>query len=96
MVPKCGVHTLATATRVSYSLSLSLSLSLSHTHTHTNEHTHTHTGVAECPFSFYKTWVENPLLAQAQVEAMTRKVNPNSKLNPTSKLNHLPRRSLKP
>merc|ERR1712167_308351 len=30
-------------------------------------------GVAECPFSFYKTWVENPLLAQAQVEAMTRK-----------------------
>ena len=30
-------------------------------------------GVAECPFSFYKTWVENPLLAQANVEAMTRK-----------------------
>ena len=24
-------------------------------------------GVAHCPFSFYKTWVENPLLAQAQV-----------------------------
>jgi len=41
--------------------------------------------VAECPFSFYKTWVENPLLAQAQVEAMTRKVNPTfdtCKLNP--------------
>eukprot|EP00967_Tisochrysis_lutea_P121186 scaffold199505_cov33-Tisochrysis_lutea.AAC.2 len=29
-------------------------------------------GVAECPFSFYKTWVENPLLAQAQVEEITR------------------------
>ena len=29
-------------------------------------------GVAECPFSFYKTWVENPAQAQAQVETITR------------------------
>ncbi|EOD08121.1 hypothetical protein EMIHUDRAFT_217668 [Emiliania huxleyi CCMP1516] len=29
-------------------------------------------GVATCPFQFYKTWVENPLLAQQQVEAITR------------------------
>lgn len=29
-------------------------------------------GIATCPFSFYKTWVENPLLAQAQVEEITR------------------------
>jgi amidase len=29
-------------------------------------------GVAECPFQFYKTWVNNPMLAQAQVEAITR------------------------
>mmetsp|Transcript_18616 Transcript_18616/g.59536 ORF Transcript_18616/g.59536 Transcript_18616/m.59536 type:complete len:356 (+) Transcript_18616:152-1219(+) len=29
-------------------------------------------GVATCPFEFYKTWVEKPLLAQQQVEAITR------------------------
>jgi len=29
-------------------------------------------GVAECPFDFYKTWVENPAKAQAQCEALTR------------------------
>ena len=29
-------------------------------------------GVAECPFSFYKTWVNTPELAQKQVEAITR------------------------
>ena len=29
-------------------------------------------GVAECPFSFYKTWVNNPLQAQMQVESITR------------------------
>lgn len=29
-------------------------------------------GVAKCPFSFYETWVNNPELAQKQVEDMTR------------------------
>ena len=29
-------------------------------------------GVAECPFSFYKTWVNTPELAQAQAESLTR------------------------
>jgi len=29
-------------------------------------------GIAECPFEFYKTWVNNPILAQKQVEAITR------------------------
>ena len=29
-------------------------------------------GVAECPFSFYKTWVNDPLVAQKQVESITR------------------------
>ncbi|KAG8469960.1 hypothetical protein KFE25_006415 [Diacronema lutheri] len=29
-------------------------------------------GLAECPFDFYKTWVNTPLLAQRQVEAITR------------------------
>ena len=29
-------------------------------------------GVAKCPFSFYDTWVNNPELAQAQVEKITR------------------------
>ena len=29
-------------------------------------------GVAECPFSFYKTWVNSPELAQKQVESITR------------------------
>ena len=30
-------------------------------------------GVATCPFEFYHTWVNEPLKAQAQVEAITRK-----------------------
>lgn len=29
-------------------------------------------GVCECPFSFYKTWVNTPEIAQAQVERITR------------------------
>lgn len=29
-------------------------------------------GVAECPFDFYKTWVNDPAAAQAQMEAITR------------------------
>ena len=29
-------------------------------------------GVPECPFDFYKLWVENPLEAQRRVEAITR------------------------
>ena len=29
-------------------------------------------GVAKCPFTFYDTWVNNPELAQAQVEKITR------------------------
>ena len=29
-------------------------------------------GVAECSFSFYKTWVNEPLVAQKQVESITR------------------------
>ena len=29
-------------------------------------------GVAECPFSFYKTWVNEPLKAQQRVEEITR------------------------
>jgi len=29
-------------------------------------------GVAKCPFTFYDTWVNNPELAQKQVEALTR------------------------
>ena len=29
-------------------------------------------GVAECPFSFYKTWVNTPEIAQMQVESITR------------------------
>jgi len=30
-------------------------------------------GVAECPFDFYKTWVTDPLMAQAMAEKVTRK-----------------------
>ncbi len=29
-------------------------------------------GVAECPFDFYKTWVNDPALAQKQIESITR------------------------
>ena len=29
-------------------------------------------GVAQCPFDFYKTWVNTPEIAQAQAEAITR------------------------
>jgi len=29
-------------------------------------------GHAECPFSFYKTWVNEPMAAKAQVESITR------------------------
>ena len=29
-------------------------------------------GVAQCPFDFYKTWVNTPEIAQAQVEKITR------------------------
>ena len=29
-------------------------------------------GVAKCPFTFYEQWVNNPELAQANVEQMTR------------------------
>ena len=30
-------------------------------------------GEAECPFEFYKTWVNNPLLAQQMAEKVTRR-----------------------
>eukprot|EP00956_Cyclotella_meneghiniana_P008490 scaffold11452_cov50-Cyclotella_meneghiniana.AAC.1 len=30
-------------------------------------------GVAECPFDWYKTWVNNPKLAQEMAESVTRK-----------------------
>ena len=29
-------------------------------------------GLAECPFDWYKTWVNNPLMAQAMAEKVTR------------------------
>lgn len=29
-------------------------------------------GLCECPFDFYKTWVNEPLRAQQMVEAITR------------------------
>jgi amidase len=29
-------------------------------------------GVAECPFDFYRTWVNDPVLAQKQIESITR------------------------
>jgi len=30
-------------------------------------------GVAECPYEFYKTWVNNPQQAKEDVEKITRK-----------------------
>ena len=30
-------------------------------------------GIAECPFDFYKTWVNDPLKAQQMSESVTRK-----------------------
>ncbi|KAJ8600363.1 hypothetical protein CTAYLR_000694 [Chrysophaeum taylorii] len=57
-------------------------------------------GVATCPFDFYKTWVTNPKLAQAQVEAITRDTigvpccptsglpEPKDKLAMTSSMKH--------